>query len=360
MSRKIIYILLAALMCLSSCSQREEVEMVIPFSLVLPATDELTYQRMPSAKQTLGDPGKAEMFRLPNYVYIFIMLEDGVDTWRIMEVMEENLTDADWQKTRYTGILKTEGDSIYRYKKQLRILLDNKGMHGRVCAIASAEQLTFNVPDLSTLIGQEWDDLLQLKIDISSSTIQENIQNIYSTPYNYIRTDNGKYYGSFSNTQSNAAYLDLLLYHIASKVDLQWSVALDKRINPDPSQAIRLTYLEVRNLLNTSCYAFRPMENTVTSLPNAGRNIQIISSPDQEGLWWEGRTYFYAIPFTVNGGNYFPLQLLMRTNGSAGSGYQLTLYQPVTPTDAFVPWIRGNITLTQPLTDGTFEKIGEE
>jgi hypothetical protein len=46
--------------------------------------------------------------------------------------------------------------------------------------------------------------------------------------------------------------------------------------------------------------------------------------------------------------------MLMRTNGSMGSGYQLTLNQPIDTAEVFVPWLRGNFNLTKPL-DNTSE-----
>jgi hypothetical protein len=95
------------------------------------------------------------------------------------------------------------------------------------------------------------------------------------------------------------------------------------------------------------------MRNTLPALPTSGGydRPDIVTSSD-EGLWWEGRSYFYTIPYTVVGNeDYFPLQLLMRTNGSSGTGYELTLNQPIDTTDVFVPWIRGTFTLTKPLED---------
>ena len=149
------------------------------------------------------------------------------------------------------------------------------------------------------------------------------------------------------------------MYHIAAKVDLKWNVAEEKRINAaDPSQAVRLTYMEVRRLFNGDAYCFKPLRNTVSTLPTDGYAIQDIITAGDEGLWWEGRTYFYTIPYTVSGRpDYFPLQMLLCTNDAAkADGYKLTLYQPFDTTDVFVPWLRGNFMFNNPLPNEDAER----
>lgn len=353
----IIYII-GVLLCCVACTTRQEEELAtngvveIPFSLSMPTSLDFAPQRAPGIRREPGDPGMTEQFKLPRYAYIFIMQKSGTD-WNMVDVITETLNDNDWQKERYSGPFMSEGDSIYRYTRKIRMLLSEDDVEGRMCAIASYEPLTFNVSEVNAATLPDWNALMNLKIDISSNTIQQSLHNIYSSPYNYILPSTGKYYGSFDNIGKKVASLDLMLYHIAAKIDLKWSVAENKRINmEDPTQAVRLTYLEARNMLNTSCYAFRPMENVVSALPATGYSIPNIVTPADEGLWWEGRTYFYTIPFTVSGEpGYFPVQLLMRTNGSNGTGYELTLNQAIDTSKPFVPWFRGNITLNNPLTD---------
>lgn len=342
----IVYIVLFLFVCVS-CERGDEVEVEIPFSLCLPVPVDMVSGDAP-LRRVPGDPGTSESFALPSYVYIFVLKQNGED-WEVLNLIQETLSDGDWEKTHYFGPMQTVGDSIYRYSKKLHVLLQGSNTKGRVYAVASAVPLTFS-RTLNTI--SDIDDLLDLKINISATTTQDNLHNIYSTPYNYILPSTGEYYGSFMNKNTNVAYLDLVLYHIAAKVDLKWNVAEENRINKaDPSSAVRLTYMEVLNLLNTSCYAFRPMENVEPTLPTSGRSIRIIS-PTDEGLWWEGRSYFYTIPYTVTGNpNYFPLQMLMRTNGSEGSGYRPVYNLHVDCTSPFVPWLRADFNLATPLAD---------
>ena len=325
----------------------------MPISICLPANEVRAANRMP-VRRALGDPGTTEGFSLPNYIYVIVLRKDG-DNWVRWSTIEQTLTDDDWLLTHYGGMLQTAGDSIYLYKGTLKLLLSNQQIEGRVYAVASAVPLTFSktfntVSDLA--------DLLNLTFDTSTKTIQDNIQNIYSSPYNYQVA--GNYYGYFNSSLQRVPHVSLLLYHVASKVDLKWYVAEDKRIDETPSNGVRLTYLGVRRLFNGNAYCFKPLRNEVASLPATGYDIDDIVTASDEGLWWEGRYYFYTIPYTVTGEpGYFPLQLLMKTNDLAGTGYQLTLKQPIDTTDVFVPWIRGNINITQALSNTTDTKTIE-
>lgn len=347
--KKYLNILLLTLVVMTGCRNEEPLpQMVLPVSLCLPAGE----TKIPM-NRVLGDPGTTEQFLLPHHIYIFILKYDTeAEEWKTWVVIERTLTDDDWEKKHYAGVLQTTGDSIYQYTQEIDLLLDDKKFEGRVYAVASAEELSFS-KSLNAVADST--DVVDLTISTATPTMQENIQHIYSTPYNYLR--DGKYYGSFSSIAQKVPHLNLLLYHIAAKVDIQWSVAEDKRINREnPSQAVRLTYLEAHNLFNGNALVFRPMENEAASVLASGYAIPDIVTPSDEGLWWEGRTYFYTIPYTVEGNpNYFPLQLVMRSNGTAAT-YRPTLNMHINTSSPFVPWLRANINLTKPLEDKTETK----
>ena len=297
----------------------------------------------------MGDPGTSEQFDLPKYVYIFVLKQEG-DVWSVWRKEERTLTDADWKRTRYGGQNATRGDSIFKYNEKIRYYLVGEKIKGRIYAICSNKKLTF---DSSIASIDDLDEVLNLKFSTADSIIQENLHNIYSTPYNYERS--GSYYCSFDCMAGNTAVVDMLLYHVAAKVDIKWNVVDSVRINKDdPSTAVRLTYMEARRLFNGYAYCFKPMKNELGSLPGAGYGYTIadIVAPTDEGKWWEGRSYFYTIPYYVSGeANYFPLQMRMGTNGAtkADAGYELTLKQMMDTSAVFVPWLRGDFKLTKPL-----------
>ncbi len=347
--------MLLLLVLIAGCKGIHEPEepVVMPLSICLPTNELQTFKRMPSQNHAIGDPGMSEQFLVSKYIY-FIILKDEDGNWSVWQTIERETDVSDWEAKTYAGSLQTAGDSIYRYTENIVLMLSNKKIRGHVYAIASSERLTFNKP-LDEL--ENLDDVLNLTFDASSINIQRSIQNIYTTPYNY--EVSGAYYGLFSSFTQRVPHVNLMLYHIAAKVDLKWNVAEEKRVDKTtPSNAVRLTYLGVRRLYNQQAYCFMPMRNTLPDLPTSGYAIDSIVTPADEGLWWEGRSYFYTIPYTVEGEkDYFPLQLVMRTNGTSGTGYELMLQQPIDTTDVFVPWLRGNFVFNSPLQDETATKI---
>lgn len=328
---------------LAGCHNEMEKTAQLRLSLCLPNQE----QAMLGPRRIIGDPGTTELFELPKYVYIFVLKDKGNGTWEIWRREERTLAAGDWVRTRYYGSHSTREDSIFKYDKDIQFLLSGDRLTGRVYAICSNKKLNFNTAfnNVSTMT-----QVLDWKFDTSPDSIQENLKNIYSTPYNYRR--DGNYYCSFDCTEGTVQTVDLLLYHIASKVDIKWYVQENMRINKDhPENAVRLTYMEARRLFDGQAYCFKPMKNEVASLPELGYDIPNMVTEDAEGLWWEGRTYFYTIPYYVAGeAEYFPLQMVLCTNGdNKANGYKLTLRQPMDTTAVFVPWVRGNFTLTKPL-----------
>ena len=93
------------------------------------------------------------------------------------------------------------------------------------------------------------------------------------------------------------------------------------------------------------------MRTVSASALTTGESIVIIDNSGDEGRWWEGRYYFYTIPYTitVEEKQYYPLQMTLKTNGSTETGYQPTLNLQVDTTAKFVPWLRANFNLTAPL-----------
>jgi hypothetical protein len=344
---------------MAGCGEEEPSQkMGLPVSICLPAGEQLAANHSPKHR-VMGDPGTTEQFLPPHYVYLIVMKQEADDSWTVWDTVGRVLTDDDWEKKRYTGSLQSAGDTIYQYTEHVHLLIRNQRINGRVYAVASSRPLRFN-QRLSTISSM--DQLLNLSFDTSDTAVQHNLQHIYSTPYNYIV--DSKYFGSFSNETVKSPYVNLMLYHVAAKVDIKWNVADDKRINEvDPSQAVRLTYMEARRLYNGNAYCFKPMRNEMASLPaSGGYTIEDIVTPNDEGLWWEGRTYFYTIPYTVTGSpSYFPLQLLMGTNGTkATAAYELTLNQPIDTTAVFVPWLRGDFVFSAPLAaEAVTKTVGE-
>jgi hypothetical protein len=354
--RKGYIVLLLLALVMAGCKTNEPSQTVgMPISICLSASEIHTANH--AMRRAIGDPGTTECFLFPHHLYFIVVRKTGETTWALWTQEHRTLTDGDWIPGRYEWNLPTEGDSIYRYDAEITMLLTSSDKFvGHVYAIASAEELTFNKP-LSEITGL--DDLLNLSFNTSSEAIQKNLQHIYSSPYN-LKVD-GAYYGSFDSEHQRVPHVDLLLYHVAAKVDIQWNVVDTMRINKtDPSKAVRLTYMEARNLFNGNAYCFKPMRNELAALPGTGYTRANIVRPTDEGLWWEGRSYFYTIPYVVTDAAvgdkvYFPLQMRMETN-SSGNYYLPTLNLKVDTTAVFVPWLRAMFNINKPLTAGADTK----
>lgn len=273
----------------------------------------------------------------------------GDPDWSLWEARRLTPSEGDWTKKRYVGLLQTTGDSIYEYNHEIDLTLPSNRVDGRVYAIASAVELSFNCAltagELNTL-----DKVETLTFNSGASGIQENLQHIYSTPYNYM-PDGVRYYGSFEKEQK-VPHVSLLLYHVAAKVDINWFVDEEKR---SKTNMLRLTKMDACNLFNGNAFCFKPMENSLPALPTTTDSVHIVTRTD-EGLWWEGRSYFYTIPYTTTGKTgYYPLQMQMETNES-GAIYKPTVYLEVNTTSPFVPWLRATFNINNPLEERTEDK----
>jgi len=340
---------------LTGCRENEPAQRVgLPISICLPAS-EMQAARAP--RKSIGDPGETEAFRFPHHLYFIVIKNNGDDTWSVWHQESRTLTNDDWKATRYVGLLPTMNDSIYQYKEEIDLLLSaGDKFVGRVYAIASAEELTFNKA-INTLSGL--DDVLNLSFSTAGKTMQDNLQHIYTSPYNLEQY--GAYYGEFNSTYQKVPHINLLLYHVAAKVDITWAVNDGKR--PDRADtgtkatAVRLTYMKAQHLFEDYAYCFRPMENVKTTKLGTGYE-RVLIKPTDEGLWWEGRAYFYTIPYTTDSKpDYFPLQMELETN-SSGDLNKNTLNLKINTSSPFVPWLRANFNISAPLpaTDGSAEK----
>ena len=342
-----------------SCEmQRNETpssKVTLPISIYLPAEEMQSICHSP-VHRVMGDPGTREQLAFPNHLYIIILKQVG-ENWVLWHKIDSVVTNEAWNAKSYVGLLDTPGDSIYEFSHEFDLLLNNEKFNGRVYVIASSVSLTFNqtLGSIGSLSEAE-----NLTFDASSATVQKNLQHIYSTPYNYQMS--GDYFGAFTCIKHVVPHVNLLLYHVAAKVDITWNVADDKRINnADPSSAVRLTSMKACNLFNGNAYCFKPMKNSSGASPLATGDTITIVQPTDEGLWWEGRSYFYTIPYTTTASgkeNYYPLQMEMETNGS-GAKYRPTVYMEIDKTSPFVPWMRATFNFSSPLTAGPEDKMSE-
>ena len=206
-----------------------------------------------------GDPGTYEQFHLPRYIYLFLCNESTNGTksviYQKIEIPTDNELASAWEKTVWGN------DSIYTYKGTVSINLPLNRSKGKIYAAASykplhttnasssmpedgkSNHLSFNCDRPSTFGDSKYpreyinesktytdatygtEDAVK-NIIFSNITLRNNMQDVYSTPYNKT-DDKGVYYGTITDYASNVPNINIVLYHVATKVDVQWSIDED-------------------------------------------------------------------------------------------------------------------------------------
>ena len=307
---------LLATSCANDDAPRATVQM--PVTLIIPA--EALDTRTP------GDPGTYEKFNNPQYLYLYVVFNGNQVT-----AIERPLTEG-WTKT----VLSEGGDPIYRYNGSIHVNLMNNATYtsGNVYAAVSYTPLTLS----STNPTQE-----SAVENITFTLTDDNIrylQDIYSSPYNLKETvnNNVQYYGAIKDLNSAVPHVDLILYHVAAKVDLIWNVA------DDVQSDIRLTDNITVNGLSRKGYLFRPNENTTPTETDKYPH----SIPINIGNQWDGRADFYAIPYSEEGKYPITLTITKKSATDEIATKEVALNIPYTPTETENPythWMRGDIRI---------------
>ena len=349
------------LFLLFSCQKDASVEPVqrthvleVPVNIDIPMSELQTTRAM-------GDPGTYEHFDAPCYVYSYFVVDIPGDETMVCYPLRSNHVDTYinpldlslyphlWTKEIHNyDDPQTKGDSVYRFPYGFYYKIPDNASRGRLYMIASKVLLP-GMPTVNFWDGEgdrpannRESDVLAQTFDVSTDAVRDNLQNIYTTPYNY--QYKGKYYGTVNDVSSNSTErLNLMLYHVAAKVDLMWNVAKEKQSTQ------WLSYIQARKLKKLSCKLFKPTENTWTSADDADNYSLDLFDGDIAQQWY-GRAYFYTIPYKKD--NYFDISLHVLKNGddktaNAASGYNLTLRKNMSSTNAvFVPWLRGDLNFT--------------
>ena len=306
----------------------------MPIVLAIPANNADLTTGTTGAKATRaeGDPGTYEKFELPKYLYIYLIntsingTETKVITPEGMNLSTGYSLDKDkWTKTTTQDNNK---DSIYTYTDQIRIIIPENRSNGVVYAAMSSVPITVSGVDMDnpTTVANA-----TFTLGDGVSNKSEALKNLYSSPYNLMKDKH--YYGTVSDYNSNSPYINMVLYHVASKLDVQWNVDAKVQSSVKLSQ-ITLTGLSGGGKL------FKPLENTASSSP-----YDETFSLDA-GSQWYGRQATYVIPVKQSDGTYqFPMTLTNSANNSVKT--TTAKATPSTTATVFVPWIYGTVKVTQ-------------
>ncbi|MST83948.1 hypothetical protein [Hallella mizrahii] len=303
----------------------------MPIVLAIPANNAELTTGSAGAKATRaeGDPGTYEKFELPKYLYIYLINTSINGTDKVVLTPEGmNLQSGYTLKAdKWTKTITTDNkDSIYTYTDQIRIIIPENRSEGVVYAAMST------VPIAVTYTGTGVEDAtFTLGDDVKDKS--EALKNLYSSPYN-LNNSNG-YYGIVNDYKSNSPYINMVLYHVASKLDVQWNV--DAKVQ----DKVKLSKITLTGL-SRGGKLFKPLENTESS-----------STYDETftldaGNQWYGRKATYVIPVQTDGKYQFPMTLTNSLSSEENKDRSTTAKaEPSTSSAIFVPWIYGTVKVTK-------------
>ena len=378
---RITYIILMAMAALlmAACNSHDDegvpVQTVtMPIRLSIPAEGFSEHTRATAA----GDPGTFETFKLPQFLYVFLYSEynDGTNITPTVIYKKIDLTagstNKDDKQTYVSKFWKKEaynGDSLYTYNGDLSIDLPLQRTNGRVYVAASYYDLTSGNANLSTTGLTTEEDIKNVCFKVEDAALRNSLQDIYSSPYNY--EINNKYYGTLKDYSSKVPHIDMVLYHVAARVDISWNVAADTEAETlELQKQLRITFQEPRKNFQTQCLLFRPMENVVQAAdpwPSEGYDLKTLINMNQ-GNHWYGRQVYYMIPYkfisTKSSSSSYNNQLIVNwrmvvneeyntDNNNATYGKNITIGVPWPDGNVFVPSIRGVIRVKSNFTVNT-------
>ena len=293
--------------------------------------------------RALGDPGEAETFALPQYLYIYLVSTSSSNSTQVIFKKQE-VNPEDWKLSTPGG--NTNGhfsakDGLYVYQGHLSINLPLNRKEGRVYVVASnldlddsATEKNYNlVTDVSS-----WNSYTDVENGVTftnQADLRNNMQNLYSSPYN-LKNNDGKYYGIIKDYASNVPHIDMVLYHVATKVDLQWTideqfqgtkewVQVKKKKNGSDDtmrstadktskdyNKVFFSYIEARLLPKEKLPIFKPMNVTSSSgtFDAAFLGKEVVTKnlqkyTDSKGNTKERKEYYQVLPETEKSGMYY-------------------------------------------------------
>jgi len=339
--RKTIALLLGAgalflVSCSSDTAGDGDGRMVrMPIVLAIPANDADLTAGATGAKATRaeGDPGTYEKFELPKYLYIYL-INTSIDGTRTAVLKPEGMNDKTgypldkdkWVKTTTTDNNK---DSIYTYTDQIRIIIPEDRSKGLVYAAMSTVPITVSGAGSPSTVA---DATFTLGSDAMGKE-GEALKNLYSSPYN-LKNANGDYYGQVSDYTSNSPYINMVLYHVGAKLDLQWNV------DASVQSTVKLSQIALTGLSNGG-YLFKPLENTSASTSTYTETFTL-----DTGSQWYGRQATYVIPVLTSGNYQFPLTITNSVSKNTTTA-TATVTPSTTSSTVFVPWMVGTVKITK-------------
>ena len=321
--------------------------------------------------RALGDPGTAETFDLPQYLYIYLVSTSSSNSTQVIFKKQE-VKPEDW-KLSTSGNHFSAKDGLYVYQGHLSINLPLNRKEGRVYVVASNLDLDDSATDkkynLKTDVSS-WSSYTDVEDSVTftnQADLRNNMQNLYSSPYN-LKNIEGNYYGTIKDYASNVPHIDMVLYHVATKVDLQWTideqfqgtkewVQVQKKKNgskdtmrstadntSEDYNKVFFSFIEARLLPKKELPIFKPMNvikyNSTFDASFLGKEVdtgnndsqerneyyQVLPEEEKSGMYY-GRKVIYVMPKLVppSSGDvdyYYDITLKILVNNYTTSKYE--------------------------------------
>ena len=357
------HIIIGVLLCLllSSCEEpvRQTEYIELPILFAIPVGENYN-SRLSAPARVPGDPGTFENFDRPTHAYVFVAFHRNISGSKdtlVSCIVDTAILESDW----------VDRDTIYYYNKTFTLEILDKAhvedAHVYLAVSDTSLTLKYGDDEVEKLDDTNWPDteleIQNLTFNVDNK-MQAKLPHIYSSPYNY-KPDGEHYYGRVPNIKSKVPYIHMMLYHVASKVDLMWNVQSNKR------EDIRVSKVKVKNLFEGDAYLFKPTKTlhdkfTGTGAEPNGYTPEDIAG-DSPGTWWAGRSYLYTMAYqaTISEKVVFPLQVEievkdMKTVGTPKDTFDITFTKEELDT-VFAPWLRGQITISRLPKDNKTKEV---
>lgn len=252
------------------------------------------------SRAATGDPGVDEKFPKPKNLYYVLCVNGKVkaiapahssQSTSAAPVNEiENIPDGSWAESADKTISTYAGELTFNFDS------DEMSQTKNVYIVASNNDLT---PEEGTNLfasiqnGDDESEVQNLVYSIQEEalgtdyTFQDKTQafmkNLYSTPWTGSAA-------SFIGNLGADYFKDIILYHVAAKVDLQWNSTLILSGN-----------VSVNNVANESLSLFQPATKNGTTgfIDNDASNNYTVTSPIEADRMYNGRQVFYLPQFNT-------------------------------------------------------------
>ena len=317
--------------------------------------------------RALGDPGEAETFALPKFLYIYLVSTSSSNSTQVIFKKQE-VKPEDWKLSTSgdnTNNHFSDKDGLYVYQGHLSINLPLNRKEGRVYVVASNLDLDDSTTDKNYNLVTDvssWNSHTDVEDRVTftnQSDLRSNMQNLYSSPYNL--KNEGNYYGTIKDYASNVPHIDMVLYHVATKIDLQWTIDEQfqgtkaweqvKKESNGSSDTMRSTtdntskdynkvffsFIEARLLPKEKLPIFKPMNVTSSSgtfdaafLGEEKDTGNSQSYTDANGNTKTRKEYYQVLPETEKSGMYYGRKVIyvmpkLVTLSSGDYYYDITL-----------------------------------